>query len=379
MKRNFVVKSSTLYLVPLLFMSCSNRPGEGGYPGGPTEVNFAAVKTGDAEVKNEYTCAIEGRSNIEIRPQVTGYLSKIYMDEGAYVKAGQPLFKVEDRLYREQLNNAKASLQSASASLITAKIELERKTELVRNKIVSELQVQEANAAYLGAKAAVAQAESAIQSAQINIDFALIKAPVSGYVGRFNYRLGSLLSPTNQQALTVISDNQQVYAYFSLSENDFVAFQNQHPGNSIAEKLKGTSPVTLLLSDGRPYDLKGKIDAVEGQFNKSTGSITLRAKFDNPKDILRSGNTGKVLLERNIMQVPLLPIASTVTYQDKIFVYTADKDGKVVQLPIAVSGKSGDNFILSSGLKAGDRYIAQGFERLQAGMPVVEKSPIEHK
>ena len=379
MKRNFVVKSSTLFLVPMLFVSCGNRSTEGGYQGGPAEVSFAAVEVGDALVQNDYTCAIEGLSNIEIRPQVTGYLSKIYIDEGAYVRVGQPLFKVEDRVYQEQLNNSKASLQSASANLITAKIDLDRKTELVRSKIVSELQVQEANAAYLGAKAAVAQAESAIKSAQINIDFAVIKAPVNGYVGRFNYRLGSLLSPSNQEALTLISDNKQVYAYFSLSENDFVAFQNQHPGNSMAEKLKSTDPVTLLLSDGREYDLKGKIDAVEGQFNKSTGSITLRAKFDNPKDILRSGNTGKVQMKKNITQVPLLPIASTVTYQDKIFVYTADKGGKVVQLPVETVGKSGDSFILSKGLKVGDRYISQGFERLQAGMSVVEKSPVEHK
>jgi len=379
MKRNFVVKSSTLFLVPMLFMSCGNRSTEGGYQGGPAEVSFAAVEVGDALVQNDYTCAIEGLSNIEIRPQVTGYLSKIYIDEGAYVRVGQPLFKVEDRVYQEQLNNSKASLQSASANLITAKIDLDRKTELVRSKIVSELQVQEANAAYLGAKAAVAQAESAIKSAQINIDFAVIKAPVNGYVGRFNYRLGSLLSPSNQEDLTIISDNKQVYAYFSLSENDFVAFQNQHPGNSMAEKLKSTDPVTLLLSDGREYDLKGKIDAVEGQFNKSTGSITLRAKFDNPKDILRSGNTGKVQMKKNITQVPLLPIASTVTYQDKIFVYTADKGGKVVQLPVETVGKSGDSFILSKGLKVGDRYISQGFERLQAGMSVVEKSPVEHK
>jgi RND family efflux transporter, MFP subunit len=363
----------------MLFMSCGNRSAEGGYQGGPAEVNFAAVEAGDALVQNDYTCAIEGLSNIEIRPQVTGYLSKIYIDEGAYVSMGQPLFKVEDHIYQEQLNNSKASLQSASANLITAKIDLDRKTELVRSKIVSELQVQEANAAYLGAKAAVAQAESAIKSAQINIDFAVIKAPVSGYVGRFNYRLGSLLSPSNQEALTIISDNKQVYAYFSLSENDFVAFQNQHPGNSMAEKLKSTDPVTLVLSDGREYDLKGKIDAVEGQFNKSTGSITLRAKFDNPKDILRSGNTGKVQMKKNITQVPLLPIASTVTYQDKIFVYTTDKAGKVVQLPVETTGKSGDSFILSKGLKVGDRYISQGFERLQAGMSVVEKSPVEHK
>ncbi|QBQ40924.1 efflux RND transporter periplasmic adaptor subunit [Sphingobacterium psychroaquaticum] len=377
MKRNHVFTSSLFFILSLLvFVGCRQNSQGGAYEQGPAEVPMGTVTTGNAVMQSEYAASIEGVSNIEIRPQVSGYLSKILVDEGDYVRAGQPLFKIEDRVYQEQLNSARASVAAAEANLVTAKINLDRKQELVKSKIVSDLQVQEADAAYNAARASVAQAKSAVESARINVDFSVIKAPVSGYIGRFNYRLGSLLSPTNQLPITVVSDNHQVYTYFSLSENDFATFQRVNAGNTIAEKLRNTAPVSLLLSDGLAYGLKGKIDAVEGQFNKSTGSITLRAKFDNPKVELRSGNTGKIVMEREMVDVVLFPIASTVTVQDKVFAYTVDKESKVLQIPIGVIGKSGDNFIITDGLKAGDKFIAKGFERLQTGMPVVEQKQV---
>lgn len=380
MKQNVVKKRATnLFIALVVLSSCTGKQQDGGYQQGPAEVLFGTVTTGDATIRNEYSSAIEGVSNIEIRPQVTGYLQKIFVDEGDYVHAGQALFKIEDRIFQEQLTNAKAALAVAQSNLLTAKIELDRKTELTKNRIVSDIQLQEAQASYAAAKASVEQARSAIASAQINLDFSVIKSPVNGYIGRFNYRLGSLLSASNQEAITIVSDNHQVYAYFSLSENDFVRFQRQHQGNTVAEKLKSAAPVSLLLSDGQEYSVKGRIDAVEGQFNKNTGSITFRAKFDNPSSELRSGNTGKIVMYQQLKEIPLLPIASTVSYQDKVFAYAVDKENKVIQVPVSVSGKSEDNFIIAEGLKQGDRYIAQGFERLQPGMPVTEQKQIENK
>lgn len=380
MKQNVVKKRATILFIALVVLSsCTGKQQDGGYQQGPAEVLFGTVTTGDATIRNEYSSAIEGVSNIEIRPQVTGYLQKIFVDEGDYVHAGQALFKIEDRIFQEQLTNAKAALAVAQSNLLTAKIELDRKTELTKNRIVSDIQLQEAQASYAAAKASVEQARSAIASAQINLDFSVIKSPVNGYIGRFNYRLGSLLSASNQEAITIVSDNHQVYAYFSLSENDFVRFQRQHQGNTVAEKLKSAAPVSLLLSDGQEYTVKGRIDAVEGQFNKNTGSITFRAKFDNPSSELRSGNTGKIVMYQQLKEIPLLPIASTVSYQDKVFAYAVDKESKVIQVPVSVSGKSEDNFIIAEGLKQGDRYIAQGFERLQPGMPVTEQKQIENK
>ncbi|QIH33336.1 efflux RND transporter periplasmic adaptor subunit [Sphingobacterium sp. DR205] len=380
MKQNVVKKRTTnLFIALVLLSSCTGKRQGDGYQQGPAEVLFDTVTTGDATIRNEYASAIEGLSNIEIRPQVNGYLQKIFVDEGDYVRAGQTLFKIEDRIFREQLTNAKAALAVAESNLLTAKIELDRKTELTKSRIVSDIQMQEAQASYAAANASVAQARSAIASAQINLDFSVIKSPVNGYIGRFNYRLGSLLSTTNQEAITVVSDNHQVYAYFSLSERDFVRFQREHTGSTVAEKLQNAAPVALLLSDGQEYATKGRIDAVEGQFNKNTGSITFRAKFDNPNAALRSGNTGKIVMVQQLKEMPLLPIASTVTYQDKVFAYTVDKENKVVQIPVTISGKSEDNFIIREGLKQGDRYIAQGFERLQPGMPVTAQKQTQNK
>ncbi|WP_282635758.1 efflux RND transporter periplasmic adaptor subunit [Sphingobacterium thalpophilum] len=379
MKQNAIKKKATnLFIVLALLSGCRGKQQEG-YQQGPAEVLFGTVTTGNAAVQHEYASAIEGVSTIEIRPQVTGYLQRIFVDEGDYVQAGQALFQIEDRIFQEQLTSAKALLATAESNLLTAKIELDRKTALVSNKIVSDIQLQEAQARYAAAKASVAQARSAIASAKINLDFSIIKSPVNGYVGRFRYRLGSLLSPANQEAMTVISDIHQVYAYFSLSEADFVRFQRQHAGNTVAEKLRNAAPVSLLLADGEEYPIKGYIDAVEGQFNKSTGSITFRARFDNPKSELRSGNTGKIVMHQQLKDIPLLPIASTVSHQDKVFAYCVDKDNKVVQIPVSVSGKSGDHFIVRDGLKQGDRYIAQGFERLQPGMEVTAQKQINNQ
>ncbi len=168
--------------------------------------------------------------------------------------------------------------------------------------------------------ASLNQAEAAAQSARINYEFCTIKAPVSGYLSRINYRLGSLIGPTGAQPLTVLSDIHQVNVYFSMSESDFLQFQNKYPGITIQEKIKNSEMVGLTIADGNSFEQKGKIDAIEGQFNSNTGSVTFRAKFDNPKSILRAGNTGKIIIDQNYDAVTLIPIASTMNIQDKTYV-----------------------------------------------------------
>lgn len=355
----------------LLFLGACNE--EQTWHQGVPEVPIAVVEQGNVIISKEYSASIEGVSNVEIRPQVSGYLSKIFVDEGEYVTIGQPLFKIEDRVFQEQLSNGKAFLTSAQARLTTAAIELERKKELVKTKIVSDLQLQEAEAAYKAAEGAVGQAQSAIESTKINLDYTTIKAPVNGYIGRFDHRLGSLLSSSDPKAITVLSDISQVHVYFSMSENDFVLFQQKHEGNSVKEKLADAAPVSLLLSNGSKYELPGRIDAIDGQFNKTTGSITLRAKFDNPKTLLRTGNTGRIVMEQKKDNAILFPIASTTSMQDRIFIYSVDEENKVAQLPIQISGKVGENFIVADGVKPGVRYIVAGFERLQTGNVVTEQ------
>ncbi|OPC05967.1 efflux transporter periplasmic adaptor subunit [Elizabethkingia meningoseptica] len=371
MYKNFILKSSFIISAALILSNCGKGDNNQAYNQQPPELPIGVVTQQDVTIPREYATSIEGISTVEIRPQVSGYLSRIFVDEGDYVRAGQVLFKIEDRIFQEQLRSAQATLVSANAALATANIELNRKKELAKNNMVSSIQVKEAETAYNSARGSVSQAQAAIESSKINLNFAAIKAPVSGYIGRFKYRIGSLLSPTNADPITILSDIHQVYAYFSLSENDFVNFQNQHPGNTIEEKLKNTPAVNLILSNGEQYETSGRINAVEGQFNKTTGAITMRAVFDNSKSTLRSGNTGKIVLEQKYPNATLLPVASTMMIQDKVYVFSLDKQNKAIQIPVEVAGKAGTNYIVTNGLKVGDRYIVTGFERLQPGTPVV--------
>lgn len=370
------VFSTTLLGLSLAFLSsCSQNPEQNNpAAAAPMEVPVMKLQTATGTISKSYTGSIEGIVNVEIRPQVSGYLYKIFVDEGATVKKGQALFQVDDRIYREQYKTAQSAILAAKANLATIKIDLDRKKELVSNNLVSTLQVEQAQASYDGALAVLAQAMSAFESAKINLEFCTIKAPVSGTIGRIHYRLGSLISPSGVEPLTLLSDTHAVYTYFSMSETDFVNFQEQLSGSTISEKLKSAAPVTLLTATGKPFTQKGKIDAVEGQFDKNTGSITLRAKFDNPNGELRTGNTGKIVIEEQIEDILLVPIAATTAIQDKIFAYTIDKDGKAAQTPIVVRGKQGTDYLVREGLKSGDQIITNGLSFLQNGTPVSIKS-----
>jgi len=354
-----------------LLQSCNKTEQPPQFP--PMELPVSKIESGNGLVSKEYPASIEGVTDVEIRPQVSGYLHKVYVDEGAYVRAGQPLFQIDSRIYAEQYNTAKAGVSVARANLANLKIDLDRRKELVKESIVSNIQIQQAQAAYDGAKASLTQAEATAQSARINLDFCTIKAPVSGYLSRINYRLGSMISPAGVEPITVLSDSHEVNVYFSMSENDFLTFQNSQVGSTIQEKIRKAPLVGLQIADGHLYEEKGKIDAVEGQFNSNTGSVTFRAKFNNPKNIIRGGNTGKIVIDQHYDNVIMVPIASTVNIQDKVYIFSVDKDNKAVQKAIEVSGKSGTSYMVTSGIKAGESYIVSGFERLQPGMPVVPK------
>ena len=224
-------------------------------------------------VYQEFSSSLEGKVNVEVRPQVDGYLEKIYVDEGAYVTAGQPLFKINAQLYNEALNNARANVLAAQANVQKAQVELDRLKPLVDNNVVSDVQLKTAKANYNAATAALAQAKTTVGSAQINVGYTLIKAPVSGYIGSIPFKTGSLVGRGETQPLTVLSEVNTMYAYFSMSEPDFIAFKNKYPGETIEQKLKNVPSVELLLADNTVYPQQGKIELVQGQFDKTIGAI----------------------------------------------------------------------------------------------------------
>jgi membrane fusion protein (multidrug efflux system) len=277
------------------------------------------------------------------------------------------LFKINSQPFREQLNSASASLQAAMAAITNAQLEIDKLTPLVQNKVVSDYQLKAAKAAQKIAVANAAQARAGVAAAKIKLAYTFVKAPVSGYIGRLPKKRGSLVSPTDPEPLTEVSDVHQVYAYFSLGETDFIHFKSQYPGSTLNDKLKKLPPVSLVLADNTVYPHTGRIDMVDGQFDKNTGAITLRAIFPNAQGLLRSGNTGKVRLQQQQTDAILVPQSATIDVQDKIFVYTVGDSNKVAKQPITVAGKSGSNYIVKDGVKAGDRIVFSGLDHLVEG------------
>ncbi|MFT4203338.1 MAG: efflux RND transporter periplasmic adaptor subunit [Chitinophagaceae bacterium] len=325
-------------------------------------------------VYQEFPASLEGRTNVEIRPQVEGYLDQIFVDEGAYVHAGQPLFRIDSRVYNQQLHNSSAALEAAQANLHKAQVEIDRLTPLVEAKVISPVQLRTAQEEYAAAKATAAQAEAGVGSAKINVGYTLVTAPVNGYIGRIPYKLGSLVSKDDTQPLTMLSDVTEMYAYFSLSEQDFIAFKNKYPGKTIEEKVKNVPAVELVQPDNSVYPQKGKISLVEGQFDKTVGAITLRASFPNTGGLLRTGNTGRIRLPENLNGVLIVPQESTFEIQDKVLVFALGDSNKVESRPIDITGKTAHYYFVSTGLKPGEKIIYIGTGSLHDGVKVVPQA-----
>jgi membrane fusion protein (multidrug efflux system) len=337
----------------------------------------AAVTTGNQTTYQEYPASVEGTVNVEVRPQVSGSLDKVFVDEGAFVTAGSPIFKINEQPYRAALNNALASLHAAEAAQGNAQIEVDKLTPLVANKVVSDYQLKTAKATYQVAKANIESAKANVATAQINLGYTLIKAPVSGYIGRLLKKQGSLVSPQDVEALTQLSDVHDVHVYFALGEKDFVNFKEQYPGETIKDKLKRLPSVSLLLADGTEYAKQGKIDVIDGQFDKNTGAITVRATFANPNGLLRSGNTGKVRLSLQHDNALIIPQSATIEMQDKVFVFALADSNKVKKQPITIIGTSGENYLVKDGVKAGDQIVLSGMDKLQEGTVIAPQKSVD--
>lgn len=336
------------------------------------------VDTTTAVTVKDYLGTIEGKVNVEIRPQVEGILEEIYVDEGAFVKEGQKLFKINPQPFQEQLNNAMANENVEKAKLENAKLEVERLKPLVDNEVISEVRLRAAMSDYDIAKASLEQAAAAVASARINLEFTTIKAPVNGFISRIPKRIGNLVGKSDQ--LTELSDISEVFVYFAMSESDFLYFRKKYgksdSTHTTSDTLSSVIPnVSLIMADGTVYPELGIVDAINGQVNRSTGAISLRATFPNRDTLLRSGNTGTVKMEERQPGVLTVPQVATTAIQDKIFVYKLSEDNRVKQQAIEVSGKSGNKYIVKSGLHAGERIVVSGLERLTDSMEVTPLAP----
>lgn len=335
------------------------------------------VDTSDAVTVKDYLGTIEGKVNVEIRPQVEGILQEIYVDEGSFVQKGQKLFKIDPSAYQETLNNMVATQNVAKAKLENAKLEVERLKPLVENDVISEVRLRAARSDYDVAKASLDQATAAVRGATINKEFTVITAPVSGYIGRIPKRIGNLVGKGDNDPLTVLSDVQEVYVYFSMNESDFLYFtklkakEDSIAGTTQRHNQLRFPEATLILADGEEYEQKGRVDAVNGQVDRTTGAISLRASFPNEDNILRSGSTGTLKISEVKKGVIQIPQIATSELQDKTFVYVLNRNNKAERRTITIKGKSKDKYIVSAGLQVGDRVLLSGLDKITDGSSVI--------
>ncbi|WP_411813113.1 efflux RND transporter periplasmic adaptor subunit [Chryseobacterium scophthalmum] len=344
MKR--VVSGAVLSAVLLLF-SCNEKKEEkqedSVYP------VTSPVKM-DTIINKDFVAQIQSVKNIEIRAQEKGFLEKIYVDEGQYVKAGQTLFRIMPQLYQAELLKAKAEVEQAS-------IELRNASTLANNDIVSKNE-------RLMAKAKLDAANAEMKLAQIHLSFTDIKAPFSGVIDRIPLKLGSLVDEGD--LLTTLSDNTDIYSYFNVSEPEYLNYQK-----NVADR--GNQNVNLVMANGDLFNQTGQIQTIEGQFDNETGNIAFRAKFPNPEKLLRNGETGKIRMTLPLKNALIIPQKATYEIQDQKYVFVIDKNGVAKSKNIKVAYELPDIYVVASGLSGGDKILLEGVQKVKDDQKVKVK------
>lgn len=350
-----------------ILFSCGNS--QSGMKMGDNEYAVAAVTTTSSNQMKSYPATIRGTQDIEIRPQVSGFIVKLCVDEGATVRKGQALFQIDPTQYQAIYNQAKAAVETAEANLRTLTLTEKNKHMLFEKQIISSFEYETAVNNLLSAKAALAQAKASLVSAKQNLDFCTVTSPSDGIIGTFPYRIGSLVSPSIAQPLTTVSEIKNMYVYFSMTEKDLL--QLTKSGNSLKEELEKMPAVKLQLSDGSIYQDEGKIEVVSGVIDQNTGSVSMRAIFPNKKQILRSGGTGNLLFPFTIENTITVPQSATVEIQDKKFVYILQPDSTVKYTEIQISDlNDGKDYIVISGLNSNDKIVIEGVQTMHNGMKI---------
>lgn len=355
----------------MLLLSSSCKESSGGQP--VAEYATMAVTPTDKVLTTSYSATIRGRQDIEIYPQVSGTLTRLCVTEGQEVRAGQVLFVIDQVPYRAALQTATANVEAATAALATAKLTFESKKELFAKKVVSSFDLQTAENAWLSAKAGLAQARAQEVIAQNNLSYTEVKSPANGVVGTLPYRVGALVAPQGMpQPLTTVSDNSNMYVYFSLTENQLLSLVRQYGSKQgILEQLP---EVELQLNDKSLYNRKGRIESISGVVDRSTGTVSLRAVFPNPEGWLYSGTSGNILLSTERKNCLCIPQTAAFEVQDRSYVYKI-VDGKASASPVAVTRlNGGQEYIVEDGLQAGEVIVAEGVGLLREGTEIIAKN-----
>lgn len=356
MRKNIKFVVASALAITTLLCSCGGKKQQ---EASIVEFKTTKVTQQDVSLNSKYSATIRGRQDIEVYPQVSGTLQRLCVIEGQRVSKGQTLFIIDQVPYQAALNTAEASLKAAKAQEATAQLTYESRKQLFDKQVVSEYDLQTAQNNLLTAKAQVAQAEAQLVNARNSLSYTVVKSPANGVVGTLPYRQGALVGPSMPQALTTVSDNNQMYVYFSMGESQFLELTRK--AGSAEKAVRDMPSVQLQLVDGSIYESTGTVETASGVVDRSTGSIQLRAVFSNPNHILHSGSTGNIIVPVEYKNVLVVPATGVVQIQDKHKVYVVDKDGVAhSQIVSAMNQDNGKNFIVTEGLEAGMEIVAEG-------------------
>ena len=355
----------TIGLGLLLFVACKQQEqqqveGEN-YP-------LLTLKPENRQLSVKYSAVIEGKQDVEVRPQVSGTITQVCVEEGAHVQKGQVLFVIDQVPYEAALQKAEAAVATAEANEATAKQTLEGKQLLYEDRVISDFELRTAQNSYKSAKAALLQAQAEKRDAENNLSYTLVKSPVDGFAGMTSYRIGALVSASMTDPLIRVSDNSDMYVYFSMTENQLLSLTREY--GSMDDALKSMPEAELKLNDNSVYDKKGIIESISGVIDRQTGTVVARVVFPNESRLLHSGASGTVVIPSIYKDCIVIPQGATVRLQDKTIVYKV-VDGKAVSTLITVSGiNDGREYVVLSGLKAGDEIISEGAGLMREGTVV---------
>lgn len=366
MKRN---KFLLIAAFAALLVSCGGGKKQGKPDFGDNEYAVRTIQGQNADLQTTYPATIKGVQDVEIRPKVSGFITKLCVKEGQNVKAGQLLFVIDNVTFEAAVRQAKASVSAAKAALATAKLTYENNQKLFKNNVIGAFDLQSSQNNYESAKAQLAQAKAAYISAKQNLDFCYVTSPATGVIGDLPYRVGALVSASSQQPLTTVSNISSMQVYFSMTEKDLLDLTKTAGGLHAA--IKDYPAVKLQLADGTIYNQQGHVATVSGVIDPTTGTVSMRADFANPDHLLKSGASGSIVVPHVASSAIIIPQDAVAQVQDKHFVYVVGKDNKVKYTAVTINpNDDGKNYIITSGLSIGDRIVVNGISSLQDGMEI---------
>ncbi len=369
------MKSKIVYLTLgiALLTSCGEQQG---MPEASNEYAVETIATSEVSLSTSYPASIKGQQDIEIRPKVAGHITRLLVDEGAFVRRGQALFQIDATQYAAAANSAEAQVKVMKTNVATQELTVENKKMLREKGIISQYDYDLAVNTLESAKAQLAAAQAQLVNAKDQLAFCTVTSPADGVVGEIPYRVGSLVSASTQQPLTTVSNISKMYVYFSMSEKQLLGFTREKGG--VKEAIEKMPAVNLVLADGSQYGLTGEVTNISGVIEQAAGSVQMRATFDNPERILRSGGTGSISIPNNIKEAILVPQKAAFDIQEKKFVYIVKADSVIESREIEVlTQNDGKTYVVTKGLEVGERIVVQGVNQLKTGAKITPITPAQ--